>query len=189
MDSEDIRYGPVSQPAKKTEIAVAAAVPAGPMDLDMLRKMTTRKPLPSTDHRVYAAIEGKTEDEEGEEEEEAAEETEDLAWRPSYLKRRILVSFCILFVILAVALQVLLEISNKNQGLTSSNNNLRYLWTFGPTALVALIAAFWARVEYQTKVITPWINLSHGPTSAKDTIMLDYVSVWAPKAAGVAILS
>ena len=107
-----------------------------------------------------------------------------LPWRPAYLRRRILCAFGLLFIGLTITLQLLLSISNKNQGLTSASSNLHYLWTFGPTAFITLIAAFWGRVEYQAKVTAPWSRLyrSKSLSSAHTTLLLDYVSIWQPKA-------
>jgi hypothetical protein len=104
----------------------------------------------------------------------------DLPWRPAYLRCRVLSAFGLLFIGLVITLQILLSISNKNQGLASSSSNLHYLWTFGPTAILTLIAAFWGRVEFQAKVTAPWVRLYHskGLSSAHKTLLLDYVSIW-----------
>ncbi|KAH8163498.1 hypothetical protein CIB48_g4738 [Xylaria polymorpha] len=102
--------------------------------------------------------------------------TEVPAWRPIYLDRRVYAGFIVVFVLLVLALEVLLYISNRNYGLTSSFTGLHYLWTYGPTAMLTLIASFWARVEYQTKSTSPWSRMVKGPALSQHSILLDYVS-------------
>jgi hypothetical protein len=77
-----------------------------------------------------------------------------------------------------VAIQTLLAVSNANQGLASASalSSRYYLWTYGPTAVFVLIAAVWSRVEYQSKLIAPWVRLSKPGAHPKRTLLLDYVS-------------
>ena len=57
-----------------------------------------------------------------------------LSWTPWPLRKLIIVGFVICFVLLAVVLAILFGVSKHNRGLTSSKENLHYLWTYGPTA-------------------------------------------------------
>ncbi|KAI0199409.1 hypothetical protein F4808DRAFT_471695 [Astrocystis sublimbata] len=99
-----------------------------------------------------------------------------LPWRPFYLRRSVLGSFIATFAIIIAAIEALLAVSNKNDGIATSYHELHYLWTYGPTATLTLVAALWARVEYQSKLIAPWRRLMQRPMDAKDTLLLDYVS-------------
>jgi hypothetical protein len=104
------------------------------------------------------------------------------SWRPSYLRRRVLIGFAICFGVLALGIELLFNLSNKYQGLgsTSPNLNFHFLRTYGPTAIFTVFVALWARVAVQAKMIAPWMGLLHGkrPAPAKQTILLDYFEMW-----------
>ncbi|RYC56490.1 hypothetical protein CHU98_g9719, partial [Xylaria longipes] len=100
-------------------------------------------------------------------------------WKPAYLEKRRLVIFPVIFLISIVAIQVLIHISQSNHGLATSSRNLHYLWTFGPMAALALLAAFWARVEFQIKSVAPWAHMIEGQQADK-TLLLDYLSMLQP---------
>ncbi|KAK4236997.1 hypothetical protein C8A03DRAFT_35073 [Achaetomium macrosporum] len=97
-------------------------------------------------------------------------------WRPFYLRRRVLLFFAAVFAIIIIAIEGLVAVSEKNNGIVSASSNLHYLWTYGPTALLTLIAAVWSRTEYQSKLVAPWIRLSKQPAHPKHTLLLDYLS-------------
>lgn len=80
------------------------------------------------------------------------------------------------------ALELLNAISARNDGIAKGFNKDHYLWTYGPTAFLTLIAALFNRVEYQAKVLAPWERLSKGPAPARKTLLLDYVSPLQPVA-------
>ncbi|KAK9421631.1 hypothetical protein SUNI508_05561 [Seiridium unicorne] len=103
-----------------------------------------------------------------------------IGWRAHYLRRRTLALFLIAFAGCIIILQALLAGSDKHNGLGASQERLHYLWTYGPTAFLTLLAAFWARVVCQAKLVAPWVNMSKGPAEAKRSILLDYLSVWQP---------
>ena len=100
----------------------------------------------------------------------------ELPWRPFYLQRRVLLCFATAFALIVIAIETLLKVSNKNGGIASSSSDQHYLWTYGPTAFLTLIAAAWSRAEYQSKLVAPWVRLSKGPAQAKHTLLLDYLS-------------
>jgi tryptophan-rich sensory protein len=56
------------------------------------------------------------------------------AWLPIALRRKTLVAFMTVYLILIIVLAVLFDYSNKHNGVASSRANLYYLWTYGPTA-------------------------------------------------------
>ncbi|KAI0595067.1 hypothetical protein F4775DRAFT_571228 [Biscogniauxia sp. FL1348] len=101
-------------------------------------------------------------------------------WRPSYLRGSVLLVFGLFVAVLITLLQVLLDVSDRHHGLAASHNRLRYLWTYGPTAILTLLAAFWSRVEYQTKLTAPWLSMSKGPCEAHKSVLLDYISMLQP---------
>ncbi|KAK7921658.1 hypothetical protein PG985_009680 [Apiospora marii] len=99
-----------------------------------------------------------------------------LRWRPRYLTRRALLGFLLVFTLILVAVEVLLFTSNKDNGIATSTSDKHYLWTYGPTAFLTVVAAMWTRVEYQSKLITPWIRLSQPGTPVSQTLLRDYIS-------------
>lgn len=44
------------------------------------------------------------------------------------------------------------------------------------TKVLAVVAAFWAQVEYRVKQQAPWEILRKGPTPAAKTLLMDYIS-------------
>lgn len=113
--------------------------------------------------------------------------TEVCHWHPSYLNRPVLATFIITFLALIVSCQVLYYYSNENYGLASSYQGLHYLWTYGPTAILTLVASFWARVEFQTKISAPWCRMLKGPATSQQSVVLDYVSQFQPFAIYAAV--
>ncbi|KAJ6015673.1 hypothetical protein N7540_010264 [Penicillium herquei] len=101
-------------------------------------------------------------------------------WRPAYLRKRVLSGFAIIFCAIIIALEILNYVSSKNQGLTSSTESRHYLWTYGPTAILTLVSAFWARVEFQAKQSAPWQAMLKGPEDSGKSVLLDYISQMQP---------
>ncbi|OTA79563.1 hypothetical protein M434DRAFT_381807 [Hypoxylon sp. CO27-5] len=103
-------------------------------------------------------------------------------WLPFYLRRPTFVVFTVLFGAMVVALEVLFAISQKYQGLTegSSNPSYRYSWTYGPTAILTLIHAFWNRVDYDAKTAAPWLGNKKVYTD-RDSLLLDYLDITPPE--------
>ncbi len=100
----------------------------------------------------------------------------DLPWRPFCLRRRVLFFFAAVFALIIIAIQALLAVSDKNYGLISADSSQHYLWTYGPTAFLTLVAAVWTRTEYQSKLVAPWLRMSKQLSHAKHSILLDYLS-------------
>lgn len=98
-------------------------------------------------------------------------------WRPIYLTKGALAAFFVTFSALSASIQIMLLLSNRNTGLSGVNDGPhRVLWTYGPTALLTLVASFWARVECQSKIIAPWTKMKQGFTTARKSLFLDYLS-------------
>ncbi|KAJ5093992.1 hypothetical protein N7456_009853 [Penicillium angulare] len=101
-------------------------------------------------------------------------------WRPTYIRRRVLIAFVIAFCGIIATLEALNHISSANQGLASSTESRHYLWTYGPTAILTLISAFWGRVEFQAKQSAPWQAMLQKPERPEKSILLDYISEMQP---------
>ena len=54
-------------------------------------------------------------------------------WTPFLLRRVSLYGFAAIYVVIIIALTLLQAFDRKNGGLVTTNQNLHYLWTFGPT--------------------------------------------------------
>lgn len=103
-------------------------------------------------------------------------------WRPLYLRKWVLILFVISFCAIIATLEVLNYVSSANQGLASSVESRHYLWTYGPTAILTIIAALWARVEFQAKQSAPWQAMSERPEEPEKSVLLDYISAMQPVA-------
>ncbi|KAL0257964.1 hypothetical protein SLS55_007132 [Diplodia seriata] len=101
-------------------------------------------------------------------------------WTPLYLRKVTVVGFLLIYVALLVALVVLGVVDQKHQGLANSTTSRHYLWTYGPTAVLTIVAAFWGQVEHRTKQMMPWAILRKGPSPAADTLLIDYIEPARP---------
>lgn len=108
---------------------------------------------------------------------------------PFYLRAWVFVVFCFLFALMLIAVEVMYQISNQNHGLGTLDSNKHYLWTYGPTLFLSIVASFWSQVEYRTKQLMPWKAMTKGPVPAEEALLLDYVSPWNVKALFSAIKS
>lgn len=103
-------------------------------------------------------------------------------WRPTYLRRRILAAFSIIFILIIALLEYLNVLSARNGAIAKGHSKDHYLWTYGPTAFLTLIAALFSRVEYQAKLMAPWERLSKHSALAEKNLLLDYISPLQPVA-------
>jgi hypothetical protein len=105
------------------------------------------------------------------------------SWRPYYLRKRVLIHFAVLLLLIITAIEALLGIIKKRNGLglLSGDANQFYAWKYGPTAILTLLAAVFSRIEYQTKLVAPWRRLAGTHPGCPDcTLLLDYVSDFQP---------
>ncbi|KAF6837144.1 hypothetical protein CPLU01_03256 [Colletotrichum plurivorum] len=104
-------------------------------------------------------------------------------WQPKWLRSIVLGAFASLFFAFALAVLLLLQNSERHNGIVAARQSLVYVWRFGPTAVLTIVAAFWARVELQSMRYTPWIALhSRGVSLDEGTATLDYTSMLLPTA-------
>ncbi|GIZ39395.1 hypothetical protein CKM354_000278100 [Cercospora kikuchii] len=97
-------------------------------------------------------------------------------WTPIALRPASLYALASLYVTLAMGLIVLVVVDHKKQGLATSREGLHYLWTYGPTLVLSVLATFWNHIDYRTRQLLPWSILRKGPTPASDTLLIDYTS-------------
>lgn len=103
-------------------------------------------------------------------------------WTPFFLRKKTLACFLACEVGLLLGLIALAVADENEAGIATVNNRIHYLWTFGPTAVLSVLAALWTQVEYRTKQAQPWSLLRKGPSPASKTLLLDYITTSTPEA-------
>ncbi|KAL1633017.1 hypothetical protein SLS58_011249 [Diplodia intermedia] len=91
-------------------------------------------------------------------------------------RRSVLLSFAGIFALMIGSLELLNYLSHRYTGIATVEQDAHYLWTYGPTFVLTVIAVFWARVEFQIKQATPWTELQRGETVTKNSLMLNYTT-------------
>ncbi|KAI1366029.1 hypothetical protein F5Y08DRAFT_302434 [Xylaria arbuscula] len=100
-------------------------------------------------------------------------------WRPVRLQRYVLYGIGGIFGFIVIGLEALFIMSTKAQGLaTATSKNWHYLYTYGPTVLFTLLAAAWACVYHEAKIIAPWIQ-AQTRSEAEGWLLLDYISMFS----------
>ena len=63
-------------------------------------------------------------------------QSSDHAWRPTWLRRRVFISFAVWLSVLCAMIEALLATFDRDTGIAtpSKGSNLHYLWAFGPVA-------------------------------------------------------
>ncbi|KAG8169490.1 hypothetical protein KVR01_000235 [Diaporthe batatas] len=79
-----------------------------------------------------------------------------------------------------VLLEVLNSLSTRNGAIAKGHAKDHYLWTYGPAAILTLVASLFSRVEYQAKLFAPWGRLSKNIGPVQKNLLLDYVSDLTP---------
>lgn len=106
-----------------------------------------------------------------------------LGWRSRhgsiYLHRAFLIGMALLFVCFFVIIEVLNNFSSRDQGFVDTEESSQYLWRFGPTLVLSLVAALWGQVEYQVESAMPWVELRRQPLPAEKNLQLNYRSPWS----------
>lgn len=147
-------------------------LPARQNDVTPIR----RKPLPNAAH--YTLVDRKDDDGSRFERKLHHNTTASVNtdYNPLFAWRWILVCFATLWVAVIASLQTILSVSDARQALATTENSMRYLWTYGPTAFFVLATILWRQVDYAIKYLQPWAELSGGPLPADKTVLLDYIT-------------
>ncbi|KAJ9607421.1 hypothetical protein H2200_008494 [Cladophialophora chaetospira] len=98
------------------------------------------------------------------------------AWRPFWLRKAILLSFAMLFLLMAATSVFILVYSLQHHGIAATLTTNQYTWKYGPTALLTVVLVLWRQVEYTCKVITPWKQLQSELSDVERTTKIDYLS-------------
>ncbi|PBK94756.1 hypothetical protein ARMGADRAFT_1164356 [Armillaria gallica] len=115
-------------------------------------------------------------------------------WIPYPLRAWFWIPFVILMILGAIGLEVALHFSNKNSGwatndaFSSQTGVLHYVYTLPPVAVAAVIVALWTWTDIEIKKMQPYVDLVHGDSPPKRSLLLDYTRtnnffVWSRAAA------
>ncbi|RBR26781.1 uncharacterized protein FIESC28_00362 [Fusarium coffeatum] len=96
--------------------------------------------------------------------------------QPFWLSKAALAVFLLVFIICATSLIILNSVITSRNGLSLTISSSPYSWTYGPTAILIVVLSFWRRIDYYYKVRQPWHELLAGPSSSKNSLLLDYIS-------------
>jgi hypothetical protein len=102
------------------------------------------------------------------------------SWRPYFLRHRVILTSAILLALMILGLQVMLIYSNHHNGISGADSHYRYLWIYLPSAIFTLASIAWYQVEYDAKMMQPWIEMARKPVTAKRSLLLDYVNPLEP---------
>ncbi|KAK8134973.1 hypothetical protein PG984_006985 [Apiospora sp. TS-2023a] len=98
------------------------------------------------------------------------------ARRPIWLRKWVVFAFLLVFVACIAALIFLHSFALQQDGLQLRWHDNHYLWTYGPTAILAVILSLWRRVDGIYRLNQPWWCLLAGPAPASESVLLDYTS-------------
>ncbi|KAK0438352.1 uncharacterized protein EV420DRAFT_1212338 [Desarmillaria tabescens] len=115
-------------------------------------------------------------------------------WIPYPLRPWFWIPFVLLMILGAIGLEVALHFSNKNSGwatndaFSSQTGVLHYVYTLPPVAVAAVIVALWTWTDIEIKKMQPYVDLVHGDSPPKRSLLLDYTRtnnffVWSRAAA------
>ncbi|KAK3985351.1 hypothetical protein QBC44DRAFT_405220 [Cladorrhinum sp. PSN332] len=105
-----------------------------------------------------------------------------LSWKPFYLRPWVLSVFIGILSSLIVVVEVLLAVSARSSGLSSSTTKFRYTWAYAPTTVLIILGAAWARVSFQAMLVAPWLALNRQPWTLTPATTRDYFSMLQPVA-------
>ncbi|KAL0069050.1 hypothetical protein AAF712_003733 [Marasmius tenuissimus] len=115
-------------------------------------------------------------------------------WTPLPLRPYIYLPYVLFLVLLAVALEVALHVSQKNSGfeahgdadtLSRPSGVWHYIYTLPPVALAMFVVGMWAWTDIEIKKLQPYVDLVQGDSPPHRSLLLDYTRhhtllVWWP---------
>ncbi|KAK0470651.1 hypothetical protein IW261DRAFT_1573086 [Armillaria novae-zelandiae] len=109
--------------------------------------------------------------------------SEDKRYNPLALSLPVVVGTPLSMLALGVALEIGVNISNKNQGFSVPETNplgfasAQFLLSFVPTVFVIPVAFLWRELDWYLRWYQPYVVLSRGNASVEEGILLDYISL------------
>ena len=99
-------------------------------------------------------------------------------WQPIWLKKLSLALMTVLLLVLIGALIAVCAGADRHGGYYISSSAEHYAWTYVPTVMMVILAAMWRQIDFHTKSLMPWKELSLGPLSPFETVLVDYISTF-----------
>ncbi|KAF2151550.1 hypothetical protein K461DRAFT_279053 [Myriangium duriaei CBS 260.36] len=98
---------------------------------------------------------------------------------PFWLSVPFISLFSALLIVLASMTGLLFELSRHEDGFSLPHGG-HFVWTYGPTAMLTVVASGWEPVVFTCKLFQPWKMLQTEPTQVDRSIRLDYISPTEP---------
>ncbi|TFK67568.1 hypothetical protein BDN72DRAFT_90461 [Pluteus cervinus] len=100
-------------------------------------------------------------------------------WIPYPLRAWFWIPFVLLLALGAIALEVALKLTKKNNGWPTGDGFeqagiLHYVYTLPPVAIAAFIVAMWTWTDIEIKKLQPYVDLVHGDSPPHRSLLLDY---------------
>ncbi|KAN0127235.1 Protein of unknown function (DUF3433) domain containing protein [Lactarius tabidus] len=99
-------------------------------------------------------------------------------WVPLPLRTWFWVSYVCVLVAGAIALEVALHFSNKDDGWPTKEDAqkgiLHYVYTLPAVAVTMVLVGIWAWTDIEVKRLQPYVDLLHGGSPARRSLLLDY---------------
>ena len=98
-------------------------------------------------------------------------------WTPWILTIPSLLGFLACLLLILTLLEVLASRQRRRPVRSSASHEI-FLWTYGPSFLFCLMAAYWSQIDYRIRQLMPWKTLSTGAAPASRSMLLDYITPW-----------
>ncbi|KAJ7499154.1 hypothetical protein FB451DRAFT_1204485 [Mycena latifolia] len=101
-------------------------------------------------------------------------------WVPPPLRGWYAIALIVFLIALAIALEIALHFTNKNNGWKTHGNTtnvtgvMHYVYTLPPVIVAAVIVALWAWTDIEIKKMQPYVDLVHGDAPPHKSLLLDY---------------
>ncbi|KAK5046438.1 hypothetical protein LTR84_008241 [Exophiala bonariae] len=96
-------------------------------------------------------------------------------WRSPWLRQASLIAITGILGSIILGLALLFYFSKSTEGLPLKIKN-HFAWTYGPTAILTIVVAYWRQIDTASKALTPWDELRRGNAEPSKSILLDYMS-------------
>ncbi|KAJ7774308.1 hypothetical protein DFH07DRAFT_912857 [Mycena maculata] len=101
-------------------------------------------------------------------------------WVPPPLRGWYAITLIVVLICLAVALELALHFTNKNNGWkthgdeTNVTGFMHYVYTLPPVIVAAVIVALWTWTDIEIKKMQPYVDLVRGDAPPEKSLLLDY---------------
>ncbi|KAJ7368063.1 hypothetical protein DFH08DRAFT_761565 [Mycena albidolilacea] len=99
-------------------------------------------------------------------------------WVPPPLRGWYAISLVVVLFLLAIALEIALHFTKKNNGWKTHGNTtngvMHYVYTLPPVIVAAVIVALWAWTDIEIKKMQPYVDLVRGDAPPEKSLLLDY---------------